>query len=122
MSVEQVRAEIEVTKARIPLPEGAVWRNVELNQGTYEAYAGGSMIEGQALCIWLLEARDAQANVDRARLATARAMLRQIPTWRLFTDPHLWEAESRVVILDGIEAAAEGNFGPINEFMEGNCR
>jgi hypothetical protein len=122
MTVEQVRAEIEATKARFPLPEGAAWRAIELGPGTYEGpYAGGSMIEFQATCIWLLEARDAKVQNDQARFARAATILRQIPTWRLFTDPALFEAESRATILDGIDRAASGFFEAITPFLEGNC-
>ena len=119
MTAEQVRAEIETTKARTPLPEGAVWRAIELGPGTYEAYAGGSMVEFQALCAWLLEARDAKA--DRARFGKAVTVLRQIRGWRIFTDPKQLDDTSRTFLSQGIEAAIGGNFAPINPYIAGNC-
>ena len=121
MTVEQVQAEIEATKARTPLPEGAVWRAIELGSGGYEAYYGGSVVEFQAMCAWLLDARAAEGAGDQARSGEAVAVLRQIPGWRLFTDPAQFDESSRKMLLDGIEAAVAGNFAPLDPFIRGNC-
>lgn len=121
MTVEQVRAEIEATKGRMRLPEGAAWKHIELSAGSYGQYAGAQMIEWQAMCAWFQEARAAKTAGDQAGFSAALAVVDQVPTWRSFSDPTLLDDTGRTLIREGARAARRGDFTTIGPFLEANC-
>lgn len=121
-SAQEVAAEIERTKQVTPLPPGAAWKAISLDPDSgYGDYAGASMIEFQAMCAWLIEAREATAAGDAARTATAVAVLQRIPTWRSFSDPELMDEGGRTLIRNNIRDAQAGNFHNVNQFVQANC-
>jgi hypothetical protein len=123
LNAEQHALEIAHAKQTTPLPPGAAWREtapIDPNAG-YEVYDGASMIEFQAMCAWLVEARNASLSGDPARLVRARAVLRHIPTWRSFSDPELGDRNFRDLIEQNVNYAIEGNFEKLAAFLDGPC-
>lgn len=123
MSAADVRIEIARVRTTTPFPEAASWEEVELDDGaSYGPYAGGSMVEWQALCAWLLEARAAIARDDPQDFGDAAAVLRGIPQWRTFADPVLAAGNTQAIIRDIVDAATAGETAPVDAFTEANCK
>jgi hypothetical protein len=121
MSAADTRAEFERVKGETPMPEGAGWKPVIIQDGFYGEWGGGSMVEFQALCAWLLEAADATKVDDAERMAAADAVLAEIPTWRTFSDPARMDPTSRAFVADLIAHARQHEFAPIGSYMAANC-
>ena len=122
MTAIEVRAEVARSMRDTPLPPGAGWKPVVVDDGWYGVWSGGSMIEFQALCAWLGEAVDASGANDGARLAAVDAVLTRIPTWRTFEDPALMDDTSRASVLSLIDDAAHRDFHDVGPYLLANCR
>jgi hypothetical protein len=122
MTADAVRAEIERVEASTPLPSGATWRQITLDSaGAYGPYAGGSLVEWQALCSWLLEATAASEVGDAARTATAMAVLETVPGWRAFADPEMGDEGFRRTIRKAVDDALRGRTDAVTTFSKANC-
>jgi hypothetical protein len=117
----QTRAEFERVKGETPLPAGAGWRPVVIDDGWYGEWGGGSMVEFQALCAWLREAADATKVNDAERMAAADAVLADVPSWRTFSDPALMDRTSRAFVVGLVEHARQREFGAIGPYLAANC-
>lgn len=123
LTAEQHALEIAQAKQRTPLPPGAGWRDLaplDPNAG-YEPHDGASMIEFQAMCAWLLEARDASTAGDGERLGRARGVILGIPGWRSFSDPELGDRDFRALIQENVDYALTGNYPKLAPFLDGPC-
>ena len=121
MSAAQTRAEFERVKSETPMPPGAGWKPVIVDDGWYGEWGGGSMVEFQALCAWLREAGDATADKDAERIAAADAVLAEIPSWRTFSDPARMDPTSRAFVRQLVEAASRGEFEAVGPYLVANC-
>lgn len=121
ISAAETRAEVARAMLDTPLPPGAAWKPVVVDDGWYGVWGGGSMIEFQALCAWLQEAIDAARADDAERLAAVDAMLVQIPSWRTFEDPALMDSVSRGMVRDLLADAARRDFGAVEGYLSANC-
>jgi hypothetical protein len=120
-SAIQIRAEFERVKGETPLPAGAGWKPVFIDDGWYGEWSGGSMVEFQALCAWLREAADAAQVNDADRMAAASAVLADIPSWRTFSDPALMDPTSRGFVVDLVDQARRREFGAVGAYLAANC-
>jgi len=118
----EIRAEVARAMLDTPLPPGAGWKPVVVDEGWYGEWSGGSMIEFQALCAWLGEAVEASGAKDDGRLAAVDAVLARIPTWRTFEDPALMDDTSRAFVLGLIDDAAHRDFDAVGPYLLANCR
>jgi hypothetical protein len=122
MSADEVRAEVARVMRETPLPPGAAWTPVFVDQSAwYGPYGGGSMIEFQALCAWLREAADATKMKDPERLAAADAVLAEIPSWRTFSDPALMDTGSRAFVVSLVDDARKREFAAVGRYLAANC-
>lgn len=122
MSATEVRAELERVMSETPLPPGAGWTPVFIDQSaSYGSYGGGTMIEFQALCAWLLEAADATQVNDPERLAAVDTVLAEIPSWRTFSDPALMDDTSRAMVLALLDDAGRREFEAVGRYLVANC-
>lgn len=121
VSAADTRAEFERVKSETPLPQSAGWKPVVIEDGWYGEWGGGSMVEFQALCAWLLEVADATKVDDAERMARANAVLAEIPTWRTFSDPARMDPTSRAFVVDLIARARKHEFGPVGSYLAANC-
>jgi hypothetical protein len=121
MTAAQTRAEFERVKSETPMPPGAGWKPVIIDEGWYGEWGGGSMVEFQALCAWLREAGDATSDKDADRIAAADVVLAEIPSWRTFSDPARMDPTSRAFVRQLVEAAAHGDFDPVGPYLLANC-
>jgi hypothetical protein len=122
MTAVEIRAEVARAMGDTPLPPGAGWKPVVVDEGWYGEWSGGSMIEFQALCAWLGETVSASAANDAARLAAADVVLARIPTWRTFEDPALMDETSRSFVLGLIDDAERREFDAVGPYLLANCR
>ena len=121
-TAREVLADIEAAKATVPLPPGAVWRSIEVDEsGAYGASSGRSMIEFQAACAWFQALVVAHAYGDRAAIAASEPTVRAVPTWVTFTDPTLIDAASRDHIAALVTAAVAGDDDEMRSFIAANC-
>lgn len=121
VSAADTRAEFERVKGETPLPHRAGWKPVVIEDGWYGEWGGGSMVEFQALCAWLLEAADATKVDDAARIAAADAVLAEIPSWRTFSDPARMDPTSRAFVVGLIADARKQEFAPVGSYLSANC-
>ena len=121
ISAMDTRAEFERVKGETPLPAGAGWTPVTIDDGWYGEWGGGSMVEFQALCAWLREAADATKVDDAERMAVADAVLAEIPSWRTFSEPARMDATSRAFVLALIDHARKHEFAPVGSYLAANC-
>ena len=121
VSASETRAEFERVKGETPLPVGAGWQPVIIDDGWYGPWGGGSMVEFQALCAWLREAADAAQQNDAERKATADEVLADIPSWRTFSDPALMDPTSRAFVLGLLDHARRREFGEVGRYLAANC-
>jgi len=122
MSADEVRAEMARVRAVTPLPSGAGWLAVELDpDATYGSYAGGSMVEFQALCAWLIAATQAAAKADEAAYAAVVTVVEDIPSWRSFSDPTLSDAAFRIKVDSLAIDVADRELRAVGQFIGANC-
>ena len=121
MSAAQTRLEFERVKGETPMPAGVGWKPVNIDEGWYGEWGGGSMVEFQALCAWLREAADASTANDADRVAAADAVLAEIPSWRTFSDPARMDPTSRAFVRQLVDAAARGDFDAVGPYLLANC-
>jgi hypothetical protein len=121
MTAAQTRAEFERVKSETPMPLGAGWKPVIIDDGWYGEWGGGSMVEFQALCAWLREAVDATTDHDADRVAAADAVLAEIPSWRTFSDPDRMDPTSRAFVRQLVDDAARGEFEAVGPYLLANC-
>lgn len=123
LSASQHEAEIEQAMAVTPLPDGTNWRQIEVDQdGSYGVYAGAAMIEFQAACGWFAESLEAEDTDESERVAAAIEVIRQIPTWRGFSDPAFADQSLQDLIADVVDAALQSERQPVLAFLSANCR
>lgn len=82
---------------------------------------GAATVEFQAACAWLAESLAADADGDSTRLDAAHAVIREIPTWRGFSDPTLADESLQSLIQDVVGAALESRRQPVQRFLVANC-
>lgn len=122
MTADQVRAEIERVETTSPLPSGASWRQTPLDtSGAYGPYAGGSLVEWQAFCSWLLESTTAIEGGDTTRAAAAAAVLRDVPSWRAFADPQMGDEGFRRIVRKAVDDAIASDIDAVTTFSKANC-
>jgi hypothetical protein len=122
VSARDTRAEFERVKGETPLPAGAGWKPVIIEDGWYGEWGGGSMVEFQALCAWLREAADATKEDDAERMADADAVLADIPSWQTFSDPARMDPTSRAFVADLVAHARQHEFGAVGSYLASNCQ
>jgi hypothetical protein len=121
-TAKDVLADIKASKGTVPLPPGAVWRSIEVDEsGAYGASWGRSMIEFQAACAWFQALVVAHASGDRAAIAASEPTVRAVPTWVTFSDPTLIDAGSRDHIAALVTAALDGDDDDMRSFIAANC-
>ncbi len=122
MTAAETRAEVGRVMRDTPLPPGAGWKRVVVDDGWYGVWSGGSMIEFQALCAWLSEAVSASSATDAGRLAAVDATLAKMPAWRTFEEPALMDGTSRAFVLGLIDDATRRDFDAVRQYLQANCR
>jgi len=115
-TADEVRREIEQAKATTPMPPGATFRPITLDEsGTYETGAGTHPIQFQAMCAWFGYWLDGLATADQTQVEEARTMvtrLRAMGTW-----------QSGALYLDDItERATLGDPSGLQEMIQNNCK
>lgn len=115
-TVDEVRREIEQAKSTTPMPPGATFRPIKLDESAaYEAGSGTNPIQFQAMCAWFgywlkgLDLGD-QAQVEQAQVRLAE--LRSSGMWR-----------SGQQYLDDItERAKLGDPSGLQQMIQNNCK
>jgi hypothetical protein len=122
LSAAEHAAEIEQAMTVTPLPDGVNWRRIEIDQdGSYGVYGGAAMIEFQAACAWFAESLEAEDADDPERVAAAREMARQIPTWRAFSDAAFADQSLQDLMANVVDAVLASQRQPVIRFLTSNC-
>jgi hypothetical protein len=122
MSANEVEAEVARVRLVTPLPPGAAWTPLQIDdRGSYGPYAGGSLVEWQAFCAWVRERIDAQGATQQERASQAVAVLMRARSWRTFSDPSLAPGSTQELIGHVVDDATTGRINALRDFSKANC-
>lgn len=122
MSASEVEAEVARVRLVTPLPPGAAWTPLQIDdRGSYGPYAGGSLVEWQAFCAWVRERIDAEEAAQPERAGHAVAVLTRARSWRTFSDPSLAPDSTQELIALVVDDAVTGQIDALTAFVKANC-